>query len=237
VSTEDDKYAISYLINKSLGDKSDIEYLDRINYVFDTENLESKLAKMLNDNPADCVIIDALTDLYGGDLNQSNKVRVFLNQYFNLSDKHNCLFIFLHHTGKRTEELAPSKNNLLGSQGIEGKARQVIELRRDPSDNNYRHLCIVKGNYLPDGMKEQSFKLKFDSDLTFKMTNKRVCFEQLARKTTSYSAKYDEMVPEIVRLKEEKSYTFQKITEALNEKGYSVGKTKVNELYNEAKGR
>ncbi|NQU33016.1 MAG: AAA family ATPase [Bacteroidetes bacterium] len=235
VSTEDDRNAISFLLNKTLGEGADVECLDRFDYVFDTENLEVKLDEMLTANPADCVIIDALTDLYGGDLNQSNKVRVFLNQYFKLADKHNCLFIFLHHTGKRTEELPPSKNNLLGSQGIEGKARQVIELRRDPSDNNFRHLCIVKGNYLPDGMKEKSFKMKFNSDLTFSMTKERTDFSELTAKTGSQTNYYEDIKPRIVELKDIEGLTFQQIADKLREEGKTIGKSKANQLYNEAK--
>lgn len=234
VSTEDDRHAISYLLNKTLGEDADIVCLDRLDYVFDTENLEDKLDKMLTANPADCVIIDALTDLYGGDLNQSNKIRVFLNQYFNLADRHNCLFIFLHHTGKRTEELAPSKNNLLGSQGIEGKARQVIELRRDPSDNNYRHLCIVKGNYLSDAMKEKSYKMKFNSDLTFSMTAERVDFKNLvAGAQNNCDAAKAYKMERVVDLKDA-GKTYEEISTILTEEGYRISSSTANNYYKQA---
>jgi KaiC/GvpD/RAD55 family RecA-like ATPase len=237
VSTEDDRVSIAHLLNrnKTLGENS--AFLKNLDYVFNTENLVDKLDKSLNKKPVDLVIIDALTDLYGGDLNQSNKVRTFMNEYFNLADKHGCLFIFLHHTGKRTEELAPSKNNLLGSQGIEGKARQVIELRRDPQNNLYRHLCIVKGNYISDDRKTSSFKLEFKEDQTFENTGDRVPFEVLVNRRNGRKNEYDDdLILEIVRLHDEEGFVFNRIPDELEAIGFKrVSHGTANKLYNDYK--
>ncbi len=112
-------------------------------------------------------------------MNDTNQVRTFLNDYSQLAQKHKCLIIFLHHTGKRTEELAPSKHNLLGSQGFEAKMRLVIELRNDLNYPEKRHLCIVKANYLPKEYKTESYVLLFNENLQFLNTNERVLFENL----------------------------------------------------------
>lgn len=235
VSTEDDRYAISYLLNKTLGEDADVDPLENLTYIFDSERLVENLNAMLAEKPADCIIIDAFTDLYGGDLNQANKVREFLNRYFILADKYNCLFIFLHHTGKRTEEYPPNKNNLLGSQGIEGKARQVIELRRDPVDSQYRHLCIVKGNYLHDEMKTHSFKLKFNEDLTFEMTEDRIDFDDLVVDQDEKKLYKKEITDKIVHLIDDQGLSFEKATSALQKEGHSIKKSTVHNYYKSAK--
>ena len=82
-----------------------------------------------------------------GSVNESNQVRLFLNQYSQLARKSKCLIIFMHNCGKRTEHFMPSKHNLLGSQAFEAKMRLVLELRTDIENVTYQHLCRVKGNY------------------------------------------------------------------------------------------
>ena len=180
VSTEDDDYAISFLLNKANVDKQlPNERFQGLSFIFDTHNLLEKLDYQLRDSKVDLIVIDAFTDIYGKSMNDTNQVRTFLNEYSQLAQKHKCLIIFLHHTGKRTEELAPSKHNLLGSQGFEAKMRMVVELRNDLTYPEKRHLCIVKGNYLPPEYKTESFVMLFDENLQFIMTDERVLFENL----------------------------------------------------------
>lgn len=179
VSTEDDDAATAFLLhkaNKALNFDA-IKY-NRLRYIFDTNDLLTKLDTQLSIAPADCVIIDCFTDLYGKSMTDSNQVRTFLNDYSQLAQKHGCLVVFLHHTGKRTEELQPSKHNLLGSQGFEAKMRLVIELRADNMTPDKRHLCIVKGNYLSKEYKTESFVLLFDENLQFTMTDERQPFDE-----------------------------------------------------------
>ena len=181
VSSEDDEFAISYLLNKqntTLG-ITETEAAN-IRYIFDTSDLLPTLEKALIEQPVDLIIIDALGDIFNGkDLNQNNQVRAFLNEYSQLAGKYKCSIGFLHHTGKRTEDLAPSKNNSIGSQGIEAKARLVIELRLDKENTDLRHLCIVKGNYLPAEAKTSSYVLKMDENLCFSDTGNRTNFDDL----------------------------------------------------------
>ena len=181
VSSEDDENATAFLLyslNKSQGIEPDL--CQRLRFVFETHNLLNELDKRLTNAPADLVIIDAFGDLYTGDANKTNQIRQFLHDYSQLAQKHECLILWLHHTGKRTDEEAPSKHHVIGGQGFEGKMRLLIELRRDHHDHSRRHLCIVKGNYLPDQYKTESYVLTFEN-FEFIQTGERVPFEQLAK--------------------------------------------------------
>lgn len=182
VSTEDDENAINFLINKQNMDmKIEPLTLKDLSFVFDTANLLDKLDRMMTEKPVDLVCIDAFGDLYSGGMNDNNQVRNFLNDYSQLAQKHQCLIIILHHCGKRTEDSKPSKNNLIGSQGFEAKMRIVMELRNDKVEANMKHLCILKGNYLPQDAKSESFKLKFTENMTYENTGERIPFENLKR--------------------------------------------------------
>lgn len=180
VSTEDDENAISFLLSKANQQK--LLPPDRykgLSFIFDTTNLLEKLDHELSISKRDTIIIDAFTDLYGRSMNDTNQVRTFLNDYNQLAQRYKCLVIFLHHTGKRTEDLLPSKHNLLGSQGFEAKMRTVFELRTDSLEPIKRHLCIVKANYLPKEYKTESYVLIFDDNLQFSITSERRLFDEL----------------------------------------------------------
>ena len=130
VSTEDDETATAYLLNRQ---NTDLNIppadLRNLRFVFESENIVAELDKRLAVHPADLIVVDCFSDLYTGNMNESNQVRLFLNQYSQLANKYQCLIIFLHHCGKRTEKFLPSKHNLLGSQAFEAKMRLVLELR------------------------------------------------------------------------------------------------------------
>jgi RecA-family ATPase len=181
VSTEDDDSAISNLLKKANKKKQlPPENYSGLTFIFDSYELLQNLNAELSKKKADLIIIDAFADIYSkSSMNDTGQVRNFLNDYSQLAQKHKCLVIFLHHTGKRTEDMLPSKNNLLGSQGFEAKMRLVIELRTDHSEPQKRHLCIVKGNYLPKEYKTESYVLKFDELLQFTKTGERRPFEEL----------------------------------------------------------
>lgn len=189
VSTEDDDYATSFQLSRfNMYRQLDSEEFSGLKYIFDTENILATLSDILGKERHDLIIIDAFTDLYGKGMNDSNQVRTFLNEYSQLAQKYKCLIVFLHHTGKGTEDKAPSKNNLLGSQGFEAKMRLVIELRTDPLDPSLKHMCIVKGNYLPKEMKNESFVLRFEDDLSFTNTSERTPFQNLTPITAEASS-------------------------------------------------
>jgi hypothetical protein len=189
VSTEDDELAVAMLLQKQAFHFPP-ESLRKLRFIFDSEDLINKLDQMLTDQPADLVIVDCFADIYGADLKDSQRIRACLENYKRIAMKHKCLVLFLHHTSKRTEEGAPSKNNLLSGQGFEAKMRLVIELRRDPINPSQRHLCIVKGNYLPDHYKKESFVLQFDPEkFCFSNTGDRMPFESLCKQSADDTEK------------------------------------------------
>ncbi|MBO7199701.1 MAG: AAA family ATPase [Alistipes sp.] len=180
ISTEDDAAAIGALMQRQLEELcTPKEAYATLDFIFDTDNLMANLEAMLEDKPRDLVIVDAFADLYTGPMNENNRVRSFINAFSQLAIKHNTLVLFLHHTGKRTESLAPSKHNAIGSQGFEAKMRLMMELRQDPERHDIRHLCVVKGNYLSAQYKHDSIELRFTPALNFEATGERVPFALL----------------------------------------------------------
>ena len=208
ISTEDDATAIGALMQRQLEELcTPKEAYATLDFIFDTDNLIENLEAMLEDKPRDLVIVDAFADLYTGPLNENNRVRSFLNNFSQLAVKHNTLVIFLHHTGKRTESLAPSKHNAIGSQGFEAKMRLLMELRPDPMRHDIRHLCVVKGNYLPSEYKHDSFELRFTPSLNFEATGERVPFSMLKERNEEKEAAEAERIALVQSLRDEgKSY-------------------------------
>jgi RecA-family ATPase len=194
VSTEDGEDATRIMMKKQAG-RYDAKALRNIRFIFEWEDIIATLDYSLSVRPADIVVIDCFSDTFGGDLKDTQKIRSFLQPFQSLADRYKCLVLFLHHTGKRTESLTPSKNNLLSGQGFEAKMRLVIELRPDHMRPHDRHLCIVKGNYLPGSMKKESHILHFDeTTLTFSTNGERTPFELLSRgyEVEEGKAKYEQ---------------------------------------------
>jgi hypothetical protein len=233
VSTEDDDAAMGYLLslqNKELVRPSST-YKNLI-FVFDTTNILQKLENMIKDNPVDLIIVDTFLDLFAGEMNQSNRIRSFLNNYHILAKKYQCLVLMLHHTGKRTEDLYPSKNNLLGSQGFEAKMRLVLELRLDRESSEFRHLCILKANYLPKEYKDSSYKLRFDTNMLFEDTGEKVPFEGLAGTRKDREAEKQAWIKIALPLvKEGKPY--EEISKVLKEQGFFVSKSTIHRVISE----
>jgi KaiC/GvpD/RAD55 family RecA-like ATPase len=227
VSTEDDRDALSYLLKvqiMALG--LPFSSVRNLTFVVDTSSLILQLENLMKKNPVDLIIIDTFLDLFNGDMNQSNKIRAFMDQYYRLAIKYQCLILMLHHIGKRTEDLTPSKNNLLGSQGFEAKTRLVLELRKDKDDSELRHLCIVKANYLSTEKKEKSYLLKFTKEMLFEDTGQRVAFEDLVFSRKDREAKKEEWKMIAKGLLDE-GKTYQEISDILKTKGFSVSKSTI----------
>jgi hypothetical protein len=187
VATEDDSVSTSYLLRKQAGTS---DGLSNIRFHFETENIPEYLERELSTQSVDLIVIDAWSDVFGQNLNDSSLIRATLNIYRSIANKYKCAIGFLHHTGKRTQKLVPSKDNILSGQGFEAKMRLVMELRTDVSDDSYKHLCIVKGNYLSKEYKNSSYKLYMDPDtFLFSNTGERVDFDQLAEPSDDRSGK------------------------------------------------
>lgn len=228
VSTEDLQRETAYLLSRQSRTYQPNQ-LKGLRFVFDTNNLLEKLESMLMRKRSDMIIIDCFADAYGSDLKDTQKIRTFLHRFQELAQKYDCLILFLHHTGKRTENFEPSKNNLLSGQGFEAKMRIVIELRIDPMNPNHRHWCIVKGNYLPARFKKESHILEFNEDtFTFTNTGERMPFELLVKQPDADASrgKYEQA-------KELKSQgqTYEQIAKTI---GYN-SKGSVTKLFDKAK--
>lgn len=193
VSTEDSDDAYAFALAKANRKRNlqNAEYKD-LRVIVNSEYLLDTLDELVKEAPVDLIVIDAFADLYGNSMNETNKVRTFLNEFSQFATKNKCLIIFLHHTGKNTDKEAPSKHNLLGSQGFEAKMRLVMILRNDFHNKNKKHLCLVKGNYLPSEFKQESLVLTFDESLEFTMTNERTPFEEL--RTGDKTSKKEEVL-------------------------------------------
>lgn len=181
IATEDDHISTGYLLRKQAGSSKGLE---NITMNFETENIPEFLENHLSNNEADLIIIDCFSDVFGQNLVDTALIRQNLNVYRGISNKYKCAIGFLHHSGKRTQNLVPSKDNILSGQGFEAKMRLAIELRNDPLDGDIKHLCIVKGNYLSSEHKSASYKLSFDTNtFLFSNTGERTNYEDLAVKT------------------------------------------------------
>jgi RecA-family ATPase len=227
VATEDGHDAISFLLSRlcnamKIGPKE----IEKLRFIFFHDNIIEHLNESLTRMPSDLVVIDAFTDLYGGNLNEANAVRNYLHDFAELSVRHQCLVLFLHHTSKGKDGYPPSKHHLIGSQAFEAKMRLVVELRMDPTHSSIRHFCIVKGNYLPVEFKQESFELEFYPDFTFESTGNRKDFELLVKKKTEDSRR--EKFEMATRLKLE-GKTYDEIASTL---GYK-SKSSVADLFKE----
>ena len=231
ISTEDDDDAIAYLLyTKMKALVEDEGKLSNFHYFFSSEQIEDKIENFVKEKPVDLIIVDAFSDLYDGDMNMSTKVRPFLDKFSMLAKKYDFAALFLHHTRKGAENNPPSKNNLLGSSGIEQKSRLLIELRKDFNVLGKRHLCIVKQNYLPDEYKNDSYVLEF-TDMVFNKTDERVPFSKLARDTSIEDDK-SEWVTKAIKLKEKDCMTVDEITEILQAEGMRYKRSTVGKWLN-----
>jgi hypothetical protein len=187
VSTEDSKSMTSkYLRTQTEGLIDDS--LKRIRFIFNPENVLTEIETLVKEEPVDLVITDCWGDIFMGNSINSNEVRGYLNKLQRLSEEYNFLSLSLHHTNKRSEFGAPSKHNINGGQAFQAKMRTVVELRRDPRNEDIRHFCIVKGNYLKESQKNKSFILHFDQDnLRFTSKGERAEYDSLYEKDIDYS--------------------------------------------------
>lgn len=212
VYSEDLPDAVAASIKKQIKEAPKCIY-NNLRFIFDADDHLTKLDEELTTEPADLVVLDCFADLFGGDLKDTQQIRKYLGKVQGLATKHRCFFLFVHHTGKRTENLEPSKNNLLSGQGLEAKLRLVIEMRSDIDTPSQRHLCVVKGNYLSEQIKKNSYVLDFDeTTLTFTSTGERTPFRDLLKsQEDEQRTKY--MLA--LRLKEQ-GYSYEQIASQLN---------------------
>lgn len=230
LSTEDDEHSLSpRLLNlsKAITDKTAYENL---RVIFETTDLVARLDILLQEQPADIVIIDTFSDIFGGDMNSANTVRSFIQKFKEIGVKYKTLIIFNHHCSKKNDSRPPHKDNLLGSQGFESSMRTVIELRKDFDQPNTRHLCIVKGNYLGEEFKNASYVLNFDFQNGFTNTGKRVNFDKLVKPEGGrHNQSRVDAEERVINLLEQ-GLSVNQIYKIIDEEGYKIGRTTVGNI-------
>ena len=193
IITEDDQSNISYPLRQQCAN-IDPEKLKNLHLIFSPENPLLEVESYLKNNKCDLVILDAWGDILKGDPKENGRVRQTLHEWHSLALRYGVAIGILHHTGKRTEQRSPDKSSILGAQSFEGKMRLVLELRADTVNPNYRHLTILKGNYLSTAEKSEARLLKFE-DFIFTDTGERTAKELLATENTDAGkTKYDKIV-------------------------------------------
>ena len=242
ISTEDDPNSTSISIKKQIkGMFSDSEVnlnvLNNIKFIFDinagagTPDLYSQLSNDLENIGADLIVVDAFTDIFSGDLNSSTKVREFLGFFSDLAKEHQCLILFLHHTGKRTDKYTASKDNVLGSQAFEAKMRVLLELKHYPNDKSKRTLTITKGNYISSQIKKYSKVLKFDEDNLLFMEDGEVLTDTISL-LTKRNPRKQEILPIVEKLHKD-GKSIRSIEAQLKKNGFIIGKTTVSNYITE----
>ena len=232
VSTEDGVHSVGNSIKKQITSikdgQDDLKLLENLKFIFDTDKLFLKLNQLIPKEPVDLIIIDAFTDIFNKELNSNTQVRSFLNHYDNFAKKNNCLIIFLHHTGKRTQHNSPSKDSIIGSQGFEAKMRAVIELKPNKNNAHQKDLWILKSNFLESSFKKNSYQLNFSSDMVFSNSGKRG--------TTSLKSKSNniELLNKVLELHKEGN-SVRKIEELLKGTKFEISKTGAGKLIKDHK--
>jgi len=184
ISTEDSYPAIFNKINLQM-QKNNLSLEDTERLIISTTSVSiiEKLTKVLKSFPVALIIIDSFADVYDGDINTVNKVRDYLKDYDELKKKYNCTILFVHHIGKSREGKGIHKNQLLGSVGIEGKARQVLMMSKLNKLFSERVISIIKGNYVSEEDKKKSLLLSFDHDTrTFEKADGNFTLPEVSKK-------------------------------------------------------
>lgn len=229
VSTEDDASSISYSIRKQVdflkldNEIENLDGLENLEFIFDTDELYENLSKKLTKTPVDLIIIDAFADVFTKEINANTQVRSFLNKYDQLAKKHKCLILFLHHTAKRTSNIAPTKDSIIGSQGFEAKMRVVLEIRPNFKNDKQKDLWVLKSNFLESNHKSHSYTLDFNENLIFSNTGYR------ASKQVKAKSNDTELINEILKLHNQ-GLSSRKIEEELKNSIFQVSKSVVAQI-------
>lgn len=214
VSTEDDEQGVAFSLSRQIGSQ-DVDFGDRLSFLFDHGNVFSDTVKHLREFPCDLLVIDSWSDTLKGSPNDFTSVRAAIEPWKAIGRKFGCAVVGLHHTVKHSEKAAPDKNRVNGSQGIEAKSRSIMELRHGV-ERNQRLLSILKGNYASDEAKALSYALTFNSEnLSFSSDGATVNKSGLGE---TVKRKYDWIKDEAKKMKTEKGLSFEEVRTGLIKK-------------------
>ena len=227
VCTEDTKEDMCVRLTSMLKGKKIIK--GSIRFIFEIDGLEGMLKAELSRQPADLVIIDTLGDLFTKNLNQSIDVRQFFKPYKALAQNNKCLILFNHHIGKGKENNnSPSKNDVLGSQEIESACRTVLMLSKRADSK--RVLTVVKGNNIPDELKDKGKILDFDPYVGFTDTGETIEYSKMG--SSNAFIEDEDLIQKVIELYP-KLGAYTKVAEALRKEGYKkIDKNKVMVIWN-----
>ena len=102
----------------------------------------------------------------------------------------------------------------------------MMELRPDPVRHDIRHLCIVKGNYLAEEYKHDSYELRFTPALNFEATGNRVPFGMLRERDSEKESAEAERL-ELMRSLRDEGKSYREIGEMMD-----ITKSTVHRLLN-----
>jgi RecA-family ATPase len=217
VSTEDDILSLSPRLKEERNYFSTTGDFSNLRFIFDYEDILSKIREAYDLQPADCLILDAFGDIFDGDPNSASATRSFMNYYKALADEYGCAVVFLHHLRKAASSGTPDKNDLLGSMAIEAKARSVLMLSQGDSRRDRRILKVVKGNYITPEEKRITYNLSFEDGF----------FELLDSTGLVNTSTTDETITKAVYDFSAKGLSLREIAEALKSLGYGISKSSV----------
>lgn len=222
VSTEDTKRDWVFKMQKLNLSKDEKEVIgSNMSIVVEYENIVQLLKKELSTTPVDLVVFDVLTDLFTGDQNSTSNFRAFIKPFKALAALHGTSFLFIHHLSKKGEtNNTPSKINLLGASGIEASMRSVLELRKDPNDGTIRTLKVTKGNYVSEEVKKRLLKIKQKENFTYE------CIDYLDEPEKKVKIEVTNKIEELYK----SGMSIRAIEKRLNEDGFNLKKTAINEI-------
>jgi RecA-family ATPase len=111
------------------------------------------------------VVIDALGDVFEGDMNSQIDSRKFYNDFQNLINEFKTSFLIVTHEGKSQSK--DKRSRILGSVAIVDRARSVVMLNRDIK-SGLRTLTIEKSNNISEEKIGKPLYLEMDIDtMTF----------------------------------------------------------------------
>ena len=97
-------------------DMPDSKLLSKLRFTYTIDGVCSNLKEIVVSNCIDLIIVDSYADIFEGNMNLSNEVRAFLNQFNSLATEYGTTIIFLHHTNKSAFG-KPNKKFISGSHG------------------------------------------------------------------------------------------------------------------------
>lgn len=149
LSVEDDSSTLRGRIEASGGDVSKCYFIEE---AYDVTFCHEGLQEAIHQTQAKLVVFDPIQSFFGSEVNTnlSNQTRPILAYLAQIAKEEDCAVVLLAHMAKAKE----GKSNVLralGSVDIPGAARSVLQIGRNPSDNDQCVVAHVKnGHKLPN---------------------------------------------------------------------------------------